>query len=72
MAATATSQIAGVLVPRRAGVEVSSALLVTAAQAISEIIETGAGAIEIKMLEQLIGAELDLRALEGSWVLHFR
>ena len=65
MAATATSQIAGVLIPRRAGVEVSSALLVTAAQAINEMIETGAGAIEIKMLEKIIGAELDFSALEG-------
>lgn len=66
MAATTTSQIAGVLLPRRAEVEVSSQLLVTAAGAVAEMIESGAGAIEIKMLEQKMGVELDFGALEGS------
>lgn len=66
MAATTTSQIAGLLIPRRAGVEVSSQLLMTAAEAVADMIETGAGAVETKMLEQQMGAELDFGALEGS------
>jgi len=66
MAATITSQIAGVLIPRRAEVEVSSQLLMTAAETLAVMIESGAGAIETKMLEQQIGAELDFGALEGS------
>lgn len=66
MAATATSQIAGVLIPRRAEVEVSSRLLMTAAEAVDEMMDTGAGAIETKLLEKQIGAELDFGALEGA------
>jgi len=66
MAATMTSQIAGVLIPRRTEVEVSSQLLMTAADTIAGMIETGDGAMATRMLEQQIGAELDFGALEGS------
>ncbi|KAL8824663.1 MAG: hypothetical protein Q9191_004901 [Dirinaria sp. TL-2023a] len=66
MAATAISRIAGVLLPRRSGVEVSSQLLMTAAEVVEVMIVTGAGAIETKMLEQHLGVQLDFGAAADS------
>ncbi|KAL8898425.1 MAG: hypothetical protein Q9207_006703 [Kuettlingeria erythrocarpa] len=62
MSASATSQIAGLLIPKKEGVEVSNRLLMTAAQVIGEVMDSGAGAIETKMLEQKMGAMIDFRA----------
>lgn len=63
MTATQTSRVANLL-PRRAGVEVSSRLLATAATSIEEMIDTGVGTTEIEMLEKLCGYSLDFGALE--------
>ena len=67
MAATMTSKIAGVLIPRREGVEVSSKLLMTAAETLDGMLGSGAGGIETKMLEQIIGAEIDFSATDGDF-----
>ena len=65
IAATMTSRIAGVLIPRRADVEVSSQLLMTAVATTAEMMESGAGAIETKLLAEHNGTEVDFGALEG-------
>ncbi|KAL8848129.1 MAG: hypothetical protein Q9221_006849 [Calogaya cf. arnoldii] len=59
MSATATSHIAGVLIPKKKGVEVTNRLLMTAAHPIEEMIDSGAGAIELKILEQRVPIDLD-------------
>ena len=73
MAATHTSQIANFLRAKRAGFEISSRLLATAAMALQSMIETGAGEIESRTIADQIGAaqiefgELeDLDADEGA------
>lgn len=69
MAATATTQVANLLLPRRAGVQVSSRLLTKAAGAVSAMIESGAGEIESKFIAQRVGdidfGELDNLAAQG-------
>ena len=67
MAATMTSKIAGVLIPRKEGVEVSSKLLMTAAETLDGMLEGGAGGIETRILEQIIGAEIDFSATDGDF-----
>lgn len=66
MAATITSRIAGLLIPRREGVEVSSQLLMTAAGGVNMMIATGAGAIETKLLGEQMGVEIDMSTLDES------
>ena len=51
MAATMTSKIAGVLIPRKEGVEVSSKLLMTAAETLDGMLGGGAGGTETTILE---------------------
>ena len=60
MSATMTSQIAGLLIPKKEGVEVSNRLLITAAETVGEMMDSGAGAIETKILGVKMGAELDM------------
>ena len=67
MAATMTSKIAGVLIPRKEGVEVSSKLLKTAAETVDGMLGSGAGEIETRILEQVIGAEIDFSATDGDF-----
>ena len=55
MAATQTNGIVNLLLPRRAGVQVSRGLLATAAGVLKEMIESGAGEIESKFIEQRLG-----------------
>ena len=55
MAATQTNGVANLLLPKRAGVQVSSGLLATAAGALKEMIESGAGEIESKFIAQRLG-----------------
>ncbi len=62
MTATQTSRVANMLLPRRDGGEVSSRLLATAAESIKGMIDSGAGAMEIKKLEEIFGYEIDLSA----------
>lgn len=64
MTATQTSRVANMLLPRRDGGEVSSRLLATAAESIKGMIDSGAGAMEIKKLEEIFGYEIDLSALD--------
>lgn len=59
MSATATSHIAGMLTPKKKGVEVTNRLLMTAAQPIEEMIDSGAGAIELKVLERRVAIDID-------------
>lgn len=66
MTATPTSRIANLLLPRRDGGEVSSRLLATAAEAMKGMIDSGAGAIEIKRLEGNFGFEIDFSALDDE------
>lgn len=67
MAATTTSRVADVLIPKREGVEVSSRLLMTAAESVRGMLETGAVGIETKILEQVIGAEIDFSATDEDF-----
>ena len=62
IAASAVSKIGGPLIPRRAEVQVSSKLLTTAAQCVEKMIDCDAGAIEIKMLREVMG--IDIEGLE--------
>lgn len=64
MTATTTSRIAGLLLPRRGDVEVSSRLLATAADCIQGMIDIGAGEMEIGMLERQLGFGIDLSRLD--------
>lgn len=66
MTATQTSRVANLLLPRRGDGEVSSRLLATAAESIEGMIDSGAGGIEIKMLEEVFGYEVDLSALDDT------
>lgn len=66
MTATRTSRVANLLLPRRGDVEVSSRLLSTAARSIEEMIDSGAGAIEIDILEKYFDFELDFGALNNA------
>ena len=66
MAATQTSQVANVLTPRRAGVQVSSRLLTTAARAIMGMIESGAGELECALItRRLANTEIDFGELDA-------
>ena len=66
MAATHTSQVANLLRSRRAGFEISSRLLVTAATVLECMIDNGAGEIESRIIAYRIGAaEIDFRELEN-------
>ncbi|KAL8788682.1 MAG: hypothetical protein Q9195_007183 [Heterodermia aff. obscurata] len=64
MAATATSQIANVLVPRREGVEVSSRLLQTSAEPLKELIESARGDSVTRGMEDVVGFRIDFSGLE--------
>lgn len=64
MTATQTSRVANLLLPRRGGFEVSSRLLATAAKMIEDMIDTGAGGIEIDILEKFGGYRLDFGELD--------
>ena len=65
MAATSTSQLANFLRAKRAGFEISSRLLVTAAIALHSMIENGAGEIERRTIAERIGAaQIDFGELE--------
>jgi len=66
MTATNTSQVADLLLPRRGHGEVSSRLLQTAAECIEGMIDSGAGAVEIKMLEVTLGYEIRMDALDDA------
>ncbi|KAF6235008.1 hypothetical protein HO173_006938 [Letharia columbiana] len=66
MAATQTSRVANLLLPRRAGVEVSSRLLARAATALEGMVESGAGEIESKFIAQRLGVgEIDYGELDN-------
>lgn len=69
MTATTTSRVANVLLPRRGEVVVSSQLLATAAKQIEEMIDTGAGGIELQLLERFQGYEIDLSALDDEEIV---
>ena len=64
MTATATSQVANLLLPRRKEGEISSRLLATAAECIQVMINSGNGAVELKMLEELLGYEINMDQLD--------
>ena len=65
MAATHTSQVANLLRAKRAGFEVSSRLLVTAAIVLEGMIDNGAGEIESRIIAHRIGAaEIEFHELE--------
>jgi len=64
MAATETSRIVDLLIPRRQSVAVSSRLLAVAADVVKEMVKVGAGEIEVRMLEAMVGAEIDFGALD--------
>ena len=67
MAATNTSQIANLLRQRRAGFEVSSRLLMTAAEVIECMIDNGVGEIENRFLAHRMGlAEIQFRGHEDA------
>lgn len=57
MAATQTSRVANLLLPRRAGVQASSRVLAAAAGAIHGMIDSGAGEIESKCIALRLGVE---------------
>ena len=66
MAATQTSRVANLLLPRRAGVQVSSRLLATAATTLKGMVESGAGKIESKIIAQRLGVvEIDFGELDA-------
>ena len=58
MAATATNRVANLLLPKRAGFQISSRLLKTAASALEGMVESGAGEIESKFIAQRLGVEV--------------
>ncbi|KAL8668933.1 MAG: hypothetical protein Q9168_006459 [Polycauliona sp. 1 TL-2023] len=60
MSATTTAHIAGLLLPKKTGIQVSSQLLKTAAEVIEEKMDSGAGAVEMGELERRL-----------STVIHF-
>lgn len=65
MAATQTSRVANLLIPKRAGVQVSSRLLAMAATALEGMVESGAGEIESKFIAQRLGVgEIDFGELD--------
>lgn len=66
MTTTLSSRAANILLPRRGDVEISSRLLATAAGVIEQMIDSGAGEIEITMLEILSGFKLDFGALDDT------
>lgn len=67
MAATQTSRVANLLLPRRAGVQVSSRLLAMAASALGGMIESGAGEIESKLVARRLGVtEIDFGELDDD------
>lgn len=66
MAATHTSRVANLLLPKRAGVQVSSRLLAMAAKALEGMVESGAGEIESKCIAQRLGVgEIDFGELDN-------
>ena len=66
MAATTTNGVANLLLPRRNGVQVSSRLLMTAAEIIKGMIESGAGEIECKIIAKRAGVgEIDFGELDS-------
>lgn len=66
MTATSTSRLANLLLPRRGDVEISSRLLATAAGVIEAMIDTGAGAAEMDMLEKYCGYQFDTSAMDDT------
>ncbi|MCJ1470221.1 hypothetical protein MMC07_008866 [Pseudocyphellaria aurata] len=67
MTATQTSRVANLLLPKRGDFEISSRLLAKAAKQIEDMIDTGAGAIEIKVLEEFGGYRLDFGEMPDDW-----
>lgn len=68
MAGSRTSRLANVLAPKKKDV-ITDRLLIKAAKVMSEMLETGAGRIELVMLKQGLGIEVetpDLLELAGS------
>ena len=63
MAATTTSRVAKHLLPKRTG-EVTSKLLATAAEALGDMIGSGAGRMEIEVLEKQYGFAVDLSEVD--------
>ena len=69
MVATQTNGVANLLLPRRPGVQVSSRLLGQAAKPFEDMIDSGAGEIEIKFIMQRSGiAEIDFGELDNVGV----
>lgn len=66
MAATATSKIADVMVPRREGVEVSSRLLLTAAEPLKELVAGAEGGAVTRGMEEVVGFRIDFSGLEDE------
>lgn len=66
MAATATSKIANVLIPKRDGVEVSSKLLQTSAEPLKELIASAAGDSVTRGMEDVVGFRIDFSGLETN------
>ena len=64
MAATVTSKIANVLIPRREGVEVSSRLLQTSAEPLNELIASAAADSVTRGMEEVVGFRIDFSGLE--------
>ena len=58
MTTTETSRVANVLLPRHNDVEVSSQLLHTAAGPLKDMIDSGAGSIEIQLLAKIHGHDI--------------
>ena len=66
MAATATSRIANVLIPRREGVEISSQLLQTSAEPLRELTENKARDSVTRGMEDVVGFKIDFSGLETN------
>ena len=64
MAATATSKIANVLIPKREGIEISSKLLLTSAEPLNELIGSAAADSVTRGMEDVVGFRIDFSGLE--------
>ena len=66
MAATATSKIANVLIPRKESVEISSQLLQTSAESLSELTKSKARDLVTRGMEDVVGFKIDFSGLETN------
>ena len=66
MTATNTSRIADVLLPRRGTGKVSSQLLALAAEQIKGMVDGGAGAIQLKVLQEFLGYGIEMEGLDDA------